>query len=88
MKDEEIDAILRENRMRRVRARRPARAAADDPEAHTPLLAIQKKLGVKLGARHEGEDLALVLAAHELSPERTRTVIVSRRHRKVIGERG
>jgi hypothetical protein len=85
MKDDEIDAILRENRLRRAPAR--TRKAPPEPaEAQTPLAALQKKLGVTPPKPDDDDDLALVLAVSDAGPPRE--VLVSRRRRKIVGEHG
>jgi hypothetical protein len=85
MKDEDIDAILHANHLRRARpSRRPSPVEA---EAVTSLAVIRKKLGVVVPEPTEDDDLALVLAeADGMTSGRTRGIVVSRRHRKIVGE--
>jgi hypothetical protein len=86
MRDDEIDAILRENAL--VRVKRPPSSGLE-AEAHTPLVAMRKKLGVVWREPDADDDLALVLVQPEAEPSRRpRAVLLSRKHRKVIGERG
>jgi hypothetical protein len=93
MTDDEIDAILHANRMRRARAPHASapRAEGHEPaEGQTPLAAMQRKLGaVPRGHDGEEDDLAIVLAeSRDARHPRTRAVIVSRRHGKIVGEHG